>query len=130
MRAIVRNTVVDHYRERRRRGDRETALDLESWPDERSGSTPELEPLAPELRAALDALPAAQREAVSLIQVQGLSVAEAALRAGVSPGALKVRAHRGYRALRELLDGARPGGVWRSEEPPRSSRGGGDRGAR
>ena len=54
---------------------------------------------------ALAELPSKQREAVELIQVQGLSVAEAALRAGVSPGALKVRAHRGYRALRARLQG-------------------------
>jgi RNA polymerase sigma-70 factor (ECF subfamily) len=129
MRAIVRNSVVDHYRERKRRGDRETVLDLEAWPDERSGAARETEPLAPELRAALEALPAAQREAVSLIQVEGLSVAEAALRAGVSPGALKVRAHRGYRALRERLDGARRGGIWLSEEPPKARGEAEDRGA-
>ena len=48
--------------------------------------------------------PEKQREAVLLVQVQGLSVAEAAVRAGVSLGALKVRAHRGYRALRAQLE--------------------------
>ena len=41
----------------------------------------------------------------TLIHLEGLSVAEAAARAGVSSGALKVRAHRGYRALRALLRG-------------------------
>ena len=38
-----------------------------------------------------------------MIQVEGLSVAEAAARAGVSQSALKVRAHRGYRAMRAVL---------------------------
>ena len=33
-----------------------------------------------------------------------LSVAEAAARAGVNVGALKVRAHRGYRSLRKVLE--------------------------
>ena len=61
--------------------------------------------LAPELRRALEELPATQREAVELIQLRGLSVAEAALEAGISPGALKVRAHRGYVALRKRLKG-------------------------
>ena len=56
------------------------------------------------MREALASLPSQQREAVELIQLQGLSVAEAALRAKASPGALKVRAHRGYRALRAILD--------------------------
>ena len=32
-----------------------------------------------------------------------LTVAEAAERAGTTPGALKLRAHRGYRALRDVL---------------------------
>ena len=54
---------------------------------------------------ALAELPAAQREAVELIHVRELSVAEAAEHAGVSVSALKVRAHRGYKALRKLLAG-------------------------
>jgi RNA polymerase sigma-70 factor (ECF subfamily) len=117
MRAIVRNSITDHFRERKRRGDREASLDVEGWPDEQGATPAEGEALAPELRDALEALPEAQREAVMLIQVEGLSVAEAALRVGVSPGALKVRAHRGYRGLREALEGARIDGAWRSEEP-------------
>ena len=59
--------------------------------------------LAPPLAAALAALPDAQREAVELLYVEQLSVAEAAARAGVSASALKVRAHRGSRALRKAL---------------------------
>ena len=51
------------------------------------------------------------------MQIEGLSVAEAALRAGVSTGALKVRAHRGYRALAKALEGARVAGEWKSERP-------------
>lgn len=117
MRAIVRNAVIDHFRERKRRGDRETALDVHEWPDERPQGSREGMPLPPELQDALAALPQSQREAVTLIQIEGLSVAEAALRAGVSPGALKVRAHRGYRALRDALAGMRAGGVWGSAEP-------------
>jgi RNA polymerase sigma-70 factor (ECF subfamily) len=116
MRAIVRNSIIDHFRERKRRGDREVELVVEEWPaEEEAGS----DPLAPELAAALAALPEAQREAVTLIQLKGLSVAEAALRVGISPGALKVRAHRGYRAMREALEGARESGEWSSSRPPR-----------
>ncbi|HEY5926270.1 MAG TPA: RNA polymerase sigma factor, partial [Kofleriaceae bacterium] len=65
----------------------------------------------PELaQAALDALaqlPAQQREAVVLTKLDGKSVAEAAEIAGTSVGAMKVRAHRGYEALRKLLGGKR-----------------------
>lgn len=61
----------------------------------------------PELvRATLDALaelPTQQREAVVLTKLDGKSVAEAAEIAGTTVGAMKVRAHRGYEALRKLL---------------------------
>jgi len=118
MRAIVRNSIIDHFRDRKRKGDREVELIAEEWADERNVEAEADAPLAPELAAALAALPEGQREAVTLIQAEGLSVAEAALRAGISAGALKVRAHRGYRALRKALEGARDGGEWKSSVPP------------
>jgi RNA polymerase sigma-70 factor (ECF subfamily) len=66
----------------------------------------------PELvKATLDALgelPAQQREAVVLTKLDGKSVAEAAEIAGTSVGAMKVRAHRGYAALRKLLGRGAP----------------------
>jgi RNA polymerase sigma-70 factor (ECF subfamily) len=52
---------------------------------------------------ALAALPAQQREAVVLTKLDGKSVAEAAEIAGTTVGAMKVRAHRGYEALRRTL---------------------------
>jgi RNA polymerase sigma-70 factor (ECF subfamily) len=68
------------------------------------------EPADPEaVRAALDALaelPAQQREAVVLVKLDGKTVAEAAEIAGTTVGAMKVRAHRGYEALRARLKGA------------------------
>lgn len=54
---------------------------------------------------ALAELPDQQREAVVLTKLEGKSVAEAAEIAGTSVGAMKVRAHRGYEALRKLLGG-------------------------
>ncbi len=105
--AIARRTWLDHRRARRRRPE-----DLSS-----DGTVPEppareevvegfdrLDPAVAEaLIAGLEALPDAQREAVVLLKVEGLSVADAALIAGVTPGALKVRAHRGYEALRRAI---------------------------
>jgi len=110
MRTIARNAVIDALRERGRRGDREVMVEaLESLPQ--AATMPDLdaadERLSPRLRAALDALSPGQRQAVELIHLRGLSVAAAAAQAGVSPGALKVRAHRGYRALRAQLGGGR-----------------------
>ena len=108
MRTVVRHCMVDWFRERGRRVQREVAVeDPELFADPSPESEPGSQELAAPLAAALAALPASQREAVLLIHLHGLSVAEASLRAGVSPGALKVRAHRGYRALRAKLEDPR-----------------------
>jgi RNA polymerase sigma-70 factor (ECF subfamily) len=56
-----------------------------------------------ELERVLACLSAEQREAFVLLKVGGLSMARAAPIAGTTVGALKVRAHRAYRALRRLL---------------------------
>jgi RNA polymerase sigma-70 factor (ECF subfamily) len=106
--AIARNAIIDSFRGSGRRRDREVEVELidefaspvdEVHPDERD--------VSPELMAAIDRLPDKLREAVVLVQIEGLSVAEAAARAGVTPGALKVRAHRGYKVLRQELRGLR-----------------------
>ncbi len=104
-RTVARNATIDYYRRRGRRVHRELPLDgVDIAADD--GGVDRDEELSPELQSALEALPPNQREAVELIHVRGLSVAEAAGRAGVTPGALKVRAHRGYRALRKHLEDA------------------------
>src|SRR5436190_23612788 len=43
------------------------------------------------------------REAIELVKLEGLSTEAAAARAGTTPGAFRVRAHRASRALRQLL---------------------------
>lgn len=107
LRAIARNAVVDAQRARSRRLRRELAV-AESIPrvqqdPGQSLSSRVAAPLSPTLRRALESLPPAQRQAVESIQVHELTVAEAAKVAGISPGAFRVRAHRGYRALRAIL---------------------------
>ena len=57
------------------------------------------------VRAALEQLPEAQREAIVLHRFEGLSYAEIAETAGVTESAVKVRAHRGSETLRLLLKG-------------------------
>ncbi len=46
-----------------------------------------------------DALPEAQRQAIVLTKLEGLSVAEAAARTGASESAIKVQVHRGLKRL-------------------------------
>lgn len=104
LRAVVRNASIDWLRARGRRSRHEWGGDLDDLPEPSvEAPLPGEEALSPELEGALASLPTSQRQAVELLHVEGLSVAEAAERVGVSPGALKVRAHRGYRALRVLL---------------------------
>lgn len=100
---IARNAITDAHRSRASRLRREEPL-LDA--DQAVAPEQAVEvglPLSPGLTRALRALPAGQRQAVELLHVRQLSVAEAAARLGVTPGALKVRAHRGYRALRVIL---------------------------
>ncbi|MBZ4421908.1 RNA polymerase sigma factor [Myxococcus sp. RHSTA-1-4] len=52
---------------------------------------------------ALQQLPPDQREAVVLSKVEGWSFEEIAALRGISAGAARLRAHRGYERLRELL---------------------------
>lgn len=99
------------------------ALNLERQHFRRLGRRPEAslpvdvvpEPVAPhgdpespihdaELRAVLDRLPDAQREVIVLHWFEGLSFREIAAVVGASQPAVKVRAHRGYNRLRELLE--------------------------
>jgi RNA polymerase sigma-70 factor, ECF subfamily len=112
--SIAHRTFLDEARRQKRAvvrvGDGE---DLPEATADLSGEPPERkdEPADPELvQKTLDALaglPTQQREAVVLTKLDGKSVAEAAEIAGTTIGAMKVRAHRGYEALRKVL-GAKP----------------------
>ncbi len=110
--SIAHRTFLDETRRKKRAvvrvGDDdvlpEIAADLQGQtPDRRD------DPADPELvQTALDALaslPEQQRQAVVLTKLEGKSVAEAAEIAGTTVGAMKVRAHRGYEILRNLLKG-------------------------
>jgi RNA polymerase sigma-70 factor (ECF subfamily) len=104
VRTIARNAVIDATRRRARQRARRGEVELAEVADDPSArESVEGTPLPRRLERALERLPAAQREAVMLLKVRGLSVGEAAQRAGTTPGALKLRAHRGYRLLRDLL---------------------------
>ena len=104
VRAIARNAVIDWGRRGVRMRRRESDVDVETV---EQVVAPDLEGHPPRLSAglerALESLPDSQRQAVLLLKVEGLTVNEAAERVGVSAGALKLRAHRGYETLRTLL---------------------------
>lgn len=52
-----------------------------------------------DIMVLLNRLPRAQRIAISLLKIEGLSVAETAARTGLSPSAVKVNVHRGLKKL-------------------------------
>ena len=96
--AIARNIAVDYSRRRwsRARWEELVAEPPEQLAEAFNRGTPELETL-------LAKLPSDQREAFAMLKLDGLSIETASAKAGVSAGALKVRAHRAYKALKRLL---------------------------
>lgn len=116
--AIAHRSFLDEMRKRGRSkvqlakdGDRlpEQAAHITGYPEE-DVTEPDRDPEL--MRAALEALyalPEKQRQAVVLTKLEGKSFAEASAITGASPGAMKVRAHRGYEALRKALNALKGG---------------------
>lgn len=99
--AIARHKLVDLWR---RRGRKEGLHDEYDEVDESELASEQAEPHASrDLGVLLQALPAAQRLAIELTRLQGLSVAEASSRTGVSEASIKVQVHRGLKRLAELV---------------------------
>jgi RNA polymerase sigma-70 factor (ECF subfamily) len=101
VRAIARNAVIDWARRQTRKRAREADVEAASLPAPRAKEHAPV--LSKAIERALGSLPESQCQAVIMLKIEGLTIAEAAQRAGVTAGALKLRAHRGYRALRDLL---------------------------
>jgi len=113
--AIARNVALDHLRHSYRRDRRHDNLVAKG--DVSGMGVPEAVPTAEELqmvresgdelarrvRQAIEQLPPGQREVVELHKLRGMSMADIAQRLGVRPGALRVRAHRAYKALANIL---------------------------
>lgn len=96
--AIARRVRVDGYRRTRRITVHETAMEVlpeRAAPVDRN-------PL-PSFATLVAALPAAQREVVTMLKVGGLSLEEVARATSSTIGAVKQKAHRAYESLRKLL---------------------------
>lgn len=102
---IATRLLADRFRSARSRRERpfeENETERLSAPEPEPGLPTELEE---ELRQAIEALPASQREVIILHKLQGLPMQEVAARTGVSEAAVRVRASRAYEALRQALKG-------------------------
>src|ERR687897_1146286 len=111
---VTRNAIADYYRVPGRRRELPSGAPHElesesehpwSWVEDSdrvsAGSQREL---ATCLRPMVEQLPALYRDAVTLVDLGGLSQKEAAARAGLSVSGMKSRVQRGREALRHLLD--------------------------
>lgn len=102
--AIVRNRLADGARRYARYAAREVHVDdLDvTFADPHPNSNEDVYEGA-SLRAAVQALPAGQREAIELLKLRELSLREASSLTGASIAALKVATHRAMAALRKAL---------------------------
>jgi RNA polymerase sigma-70 factor (ECF subfamily) len=96
--AIARHIGADHRRRHWRRTSWQKLIG--ELPEEGAESASHAGLL---MRDALNLLPQNQREAFMMLKLEGLTIDEASTRAGISVAALKVRAHRAYKFLKEHL---------------------------
>lgn len=110
---IAYNLLREHFRRKKRRP--EGALSEEPVdPTERQDPV-ERAQMGASVRRALASLPDGQREVITMHWFEELSFPEVAEILGVSVSAVKVRAHRGYAALRIALEGVTKGDLERKE---------------
>ena len=118
--AIARNVALDHMRQTYRRDRRHDTLvargdvaglglpDAPLSAEQVALAREEQGEIARLVREAIDELPESQREVVALHKLRGMPMADIGERLGVRPGALRVRAHRAYKALAGTLRRLRP----------------------
>jgi len=109
---IARHVALDELRRPHRRGRGLDSSEMQKIPAE-EGPEPwaeaDTQAVIEAVREAVDGLPASSREVVRMHKLEGRSMAEIAEALGIKEGAVRVRAHRGYKALAQRLLG-----VWRA----------------
>jgi len=104
---IARRRSIDAIRKSGRRakheeGAEQQVIEIAPAPEAEENPFAEFEP---GLAEAVADLPPGQRQAIELVKLKELSLAEAAEQSGVSAGALKVSIHRAMKTLRARLAG-------------------------
>src|SRR6202522_2009534 len=100
--AIARCVRVDSYRKRQRISSHETPADVLP---ERPAHKDETSTFPP-FEELVASLPESQREVLTMLKVNGLSIEEVARATSTTIGGVKQKAHRAYERLRKLLDQA------------------------
>ena len=106
---ITRNAIVDHYRSSERRREVPAGLATEIHQDRGATVIEENEreakyELSNCLRPMIDRLSSDYREAIRLVELEGLTNQEAAIQLGLSVPGMKSRVQRGRQQLRKMLD--------------------------
>jgi len=108
--AIARNVAMDHLRQRGRQDQRHVALQQHVDQLAALGSFEDAvidgehtDEIVAQVREAIALLPERLREVVELHKLRGMSMADVAERLDVREGTVRVRAHRGYKALARIL---------------------------
>jgi RNA polymerase sigma-70 factor (ECF subfamily) len=102
---IARRRIADRLRTQWRTCARESQINeslYETFADQQANPSEEL-PEEGLLRSAIAQLPAAQRQALTLLKMEEMSLQEAAQASGQSVSSLKVATHRAIKSLRRLL---------------------------
>jgi RNA polymerase sigma-70 factor, ECF subfamily len=100
MYAIARRVRVDDYRRRRRVERREAGSEAQERAGPASSSAARDVPSFSEIIAPL---PESQREVLTMLKVNGLSIEDVARATSSTAGAVKQKVHRAYERLRTLL---------------------------
>ncbi len=114
--AIARNVAMDHMRDRHREKKRMPGSAADDGTDpvanlaareptveDGTVETEREQDVVDRVRAAIARLPPGQREVVEMHKLKGMTMAEVADRLSVREGAVRVRAHRAYKALARFL---------------------------
>jgi RNA polymerase sigma-70 factor (ECF subfamily) len=105
--AILRSRFVDGARRHKRVAAREVMVDVVPDPAPADSGARGAEVDIDRVRASLAALSDQQREVIVGLKYRDESVREVAARLGLTESAVKVTAHRGYKAMRRWLGGRR-----------------------
>ena len=106
---ITRNAIIDHYRSAERRRELPAGLATEIEEDKKAMAVEEDESeakyeLSHCLRPMIDRLSPEYREAIRLVELDGLTNQEAATKLGLSVPGMKSRVQRGRQQIRKMLD--------------------------
>lgn len=100
--AVARYKLIDYLRRQRLR----VTVNIDDCADLFGVESTNAEDASRDVGDLLAELPAAQRTAIELTRIEGLSVEEAAARSGQSVSGIKVGVHRGLKKLSALLGGS------------------------